>query len=204
MRRATRNDRDRVVKVLQKAFNDNPTMLFITRGFNKDKHIAKVMQYAFDFAIRRKGVYVTQNGKGVAIYFRFDERKKDMLDFYYQLRLAITALPILRLQQIWRHNRMVNKLRANKCQFLYVWFIGVDPDEHPRTSPTAFKRKIFESAKKQQLDIYAETTRRELKIGYERLGFEVYKKWHNSKNGLNVWFLKKPFASHTLAMAKNH
>jgi len=170
-------------------------MKFMTRGFNKEKHIAKIMKYAFDFAIRREGVFITANGKGVAIYFRYNQKKRDIVDLYYQLRLVLTALPILRLGQIWSHTQKVNKLRTKKSHFLYVWFIGVEPDEYPRTSPKAFKKKIFDSAKKLQLDIYAETTRRELKIGYERLGFQVYKKWYNSKNNLNVWFLKKPFDS---------
>lgn len=193
MRLATKNDRAKVVKVLQKAFKDNPTMQFITRRFKKEKHIAAVMKYAFDFALRRRGVYITENGKGVAIYYSYYEKKIDLLDLFYQFRLAITALPLFRLRQIWEHTKMVNKLRVKKGQFLYIWFIGVDPEEYPRTSPAAFKKKIFDSALKLQLDIYAETTRRELKVGYERLGFQVYKKWYNSKNDLNVWFLRKPF-----------
>lgn len=193
MRLATRNDRNRVVNVLQKAFHDNPTMQFMTRGLEKKEHIVKVMKYAFDFAIRRKGVFITENKKGVAIYFRYNERKIDLLDMYYQIRLVVTALSILRLRQVWFHTQQVNKLRAKKKHFLYVWFIGVEPDEYPRTSPAAFKKKIFESAKRLQLDIYAETTRSDLKIGYERLGFQVYKKWYNAKSDLHVWFLKKPF-----------
>jgi len=124
MRLATRKDRDRVVEVLQKAFHDNPTMQFITRNVKKEKHIAKVMKYAFDFAIRRNGVYITNNGKGVAIYFSYNERKKDLLDLFYQLRLACTAMPILKLKQVWKHTKKVNQLRGNKSQFLYVWFIG--------------------------------------------------------------------------------
>jgi hypothetical protein len=195
MRLATKNDRNLVVRVLQKAFNDNPTMQFMTRSSNKEKYIARVIKYAFDFAIRRNGVFITKNGKGVAIYFSYNEKKKDLLDLYYQLRLVVTALPILKLAEVWAHTQKVNKLRAKKPKFLYVWFIGVDPTEYPRTSPAEFKKAIFESARNLRMDIYAETTRRDLKIGYERLGFQVYKKWHNSKSNLKVWFLKKPFES---------
>ena len=192
MRLATRKDRAKVVEVLRKAFEDNPTMHFMTGDFKKEKQIAAVMKYAFDFAIRRQGVYISDNEKGVAIYFKYNYRRKDLLDLFYQIRLVVTALPLFRLRQIFEHLKKVNQLREGKPHFLYVWFIGVDPEEYPRTSPTAFKKRIFDSAKQLHLDIYAETTRRELKIGYERLGFQVYKKWYNAKNGLNVWFLKKP------------
>ena len=193
MRRATKKDRTNVVKVLQNAFHQNPTMQFITRKGNRKKHIGRVMQYAFDFALRRKGVFVSSNGKGVAICYPFNDRKKDVLDVLYQLKLIVMALPLKRILAIMAHNRNVAKVRPKKRRFLYVWFIGVDPEENPRVSPGEFKRFIFEKAHRSKLDIYAETTRKDLKVGYERLGFKVYKEWYNQRSHLQVWFLKRPY-----------
>ena len=199
MRLATKYDRDNVVNVLRNAFRENPTMQFITRKGNREKHIGRVMQYAFDFAMRRKGVFVSANGKGVAICFPLNARKKDWLDLLYQLKLIVLAMPLKRLHKIMAHSRNVAKTRPKKRRFLYVWFIGVDPTESPRVSPAEFKRYIFELARRSKLDIYAETTRRDLKVGYERLGFKVYREWYNNQSDLQVWFLRRAYNGQTAA-----
>ena len=52
-------------------------------------------------------------------------------------------------------------------------------------------------ANESRLDIYAETTRKDLKVGYERMGFEVYNEWYNQKSNLQVWFLRRTFDHQT-------
>ena len=193
MRLATKQDRKKVIRVLQKAFRDNPTMQLLTKKRNREKHIGQVIRYAFDFAYRRKGVFLSNNGKGAVICYVYNSRKKDVIDFLGQLKLVITAMPFNRVLSIFLHNLKVNRSRPKRENFLYVWFLGVDPEEKPRISPSEFKRDIFRLAQRKKLDIYAETTRRDLKVGYERMGFEVYKEWYNDKCDLKVWFLKRPF-----------
>ena len=193
MRLATIQDRKEVIKVLQKAFLDNPTMQLLTKKRNREKHIGRVIRYAFDFAHRRKGVFISNNGKGAVICYVYNSRKKNIMDFIGQLKLVITAMPFRRMLNIFLHNLKVNRSRPKSGNFLYVWFLGVDPEEKPRISPAEFKRDIFRLAQHMKLDIYAETTRKDLKIGYERMGFKVYKEWYNAKCNVKVWFLKRPF-----------
>lgn len=191
MKLATKKDRANVVQVLQNAFQDNPTMQLLTRKAHRKRGIAHVIRYAFDFALRRKGVFVSSTNQGAVICYVYNEHKIDLVDVFNNLKLVVTTLPLRRLRTILSHCKTIARTRPRNKRFLYIWFLGVDPSERPRVSPMEFKKGLFTLARKLKLDIYAETTRMDLKVGYERMGFEVYKEWYNQNCDLKVWFLKR-------------
>ncbi len=193
MKRATKKDRSTVVRVLQRAFQDNPTMQLLTRKKNRKRRIGQVIRYAFDFAFRRKGVFVSSTNQGAVICYVYNERKIDLVDVFNNLKLVVTTIPLRRLHAIYEHCSTIARTRPKNKRFLYIWFLGVDPSERPRVSPMEFKKGLFALAQKLKLDIYAETTRNDLKIGYERMGFEVYQEWYNERCDVQVWFLKRPY-----------
>ena len=193
MRIATQNDRSTVIDILTRSFLDNPTLLFLARSQkNREKYIARIAEYAFDFAIRREGVFISDNEKGVAICFRYNYMKRDFRDALMTAQLVVRAFSIRRILSIVYHNYMVNRTRPQKGNYLYFWFFGVEPDEQPRVSGRELWRGILNIANYQHLDVYAETTLRKNKIIYERFGFTVYHKWENPLNHITVWFMQRP------------
>lgn len=194
MRKALGKDRKKAVMILQRSFTDNPTLKFMTRSKHKENQMAKVARFAFDVAIRRGGVFLSDNEKGIAICYEHILDKGDIVDLFLRIKLCLTAIPIKKWIRVFRHNNFVEHCKPKRENYLYFWFFGVEPDEKPRTSARDLLTNIFQMAIDQKKDIYAETTVLQNKIVYERFGFVVYKEWYNPNCDLMVWFLKKPYS----------
>jgi len=188
MKQAKKTDKAKVVAILEKSFAENNTLLFLTREKNR---IRKIAEYAFDYAIRRKGVFLSDSENGVAICYEYNRKKKDLIDYFYELKLFFSALSLKRVHKILAHTKKIENSRPKDGNFLYFWFFGAKPESLKHNSAKELYLNILKLAKKKQLNIYAETTILKNKNVYERFGFEVYKQWFNPDTGFNVWFMRK-------------
>ena len=158
---------------------------------NVSKRIAAIAEYVFDFAWKRKGVYLSDNGKGVAICYQYNYRNVLLGDFILMFKLAIKAIHYRKLLNVFLHDSFIKKQRPESGNYLYFWFFGVLHEEQPKTSARDLTQQIFSLSKKLQLPIYAETTIEKNKVVYQRFGFKVYKTWFNRANGIKVWFMMR-------------
>ncbi len=188
MKLAKKKDKAKVVAILEKSFAENKTLLFLTR---RRRHIHKIAEYAFDYALRRKGVFLSDSGNGVAICYQYNRKNKDWLDYFYEIKLFFRALSLKRVHKIIAHTKKIENTRPKDGNFLYFWFFGARPESLKQNSAKELYLSILKLAKKKQLNIYAETTILKNKNVYERFGFEVYKQWFNPDSGFNVWFMRK-------------
>lgn len=192
MRLAKKNDKQKVSDIIKHSFDTNPTLLYLIRSKrNKSEYIARIADYAFEFAQRRNGVFISENGKGAAICFRYNYMKNDVRDLLQLAIMLIKACALRRVLAIAYHNYMINKQRPRDGEYLYFWFFGVEPTEQPRISARELAKGVMQMADYQRLDIYAETTLVQNKRIYERFGFEVYHQWHNPLNQITVWFMRR-------------
>jgi len=192
MKLATAKERETAIHILTKSFCDNPTLLFLIRSKKKKtNYIKKIAEYAFDFAFRRNGVFLSDSENGVAICFKYNFMKRDIIDFFLLIRMVISAFALCRIIKIMKHSTYIEKVRPANGEYMYFWFFGVKPEEQPKVSARELAVTIITMAKRKQLDLYAETTLPQNKLVYERFGFEVYRHWYNKTNGINVWFMRK-------------
>ena len=188
MKLAKKKDKAKVVAILEKSFAENNTLLFLTRKKNR---IRKVAEYAFEYAFRRKGVFLSDSENGVAICYEYNKKKKDIIDYFNEFKLFISALSMKRIHRILSHTKRIENTRPKDGQFMYFWFFGAKPEKLKHNSAKELYLNILKLAKKKHLNIYAETTILKNKNVYERFGFEVYKQWFNPHSGINVWFMRK-------------
>lgn len=192
MKLARLSDKEKVVEILLESFATNPTFQFLIRNNKRKQHyVERIASYAFDFAIRRRGVVLSNNEKGVALCFKYDYMKKDMIDIIRMVTLVIRAFAVRKIFKILRHTNYVEKTRPQCGDYYYFWFFGVLSEEQPKTSGRELAIHVLKKAESESKDIYAETTLEKNKRVYERFGFEVYKEWYNPENELNVWFMRK-------------
>lgn len=183
-------DRSIVIQILTRSFDQNPTLNFLIRkGSDRSKHISAIAEYAF--AYRRNGVWLSDSRKGVGICFRPSIRRQDLKDIYYLIRMLVKGISLRRLCEIFYHRSRVESLRPTMADQLYFWFFGVCPGETPRVSARELSSQILSMASRRNLDIYAETTLYKNMVVYRRFGFEVYRRWLNPTNGIQVWFLRR-------------
>lgn len=192
MRKATQTDNHLVTEIICETFKTNPTIQFMIKHDEKvQKRISAIAEYAFEFAVKRDGVFISDNGKGVAICYQYNYKNVLLGDFFLMMKMVIKAVHFRKVLKIFLHDNFIKKQRPENGNYLYFWFFGVLPEEQPKTSARDLTRQIFQLSKKLQLPIYAETTIERNKRVYQHFGFKVYKTWVNQANGIKVWFLMR-------------
>jgi hypothetical protein len=190
MRKATQADKPVVIAIICETFKINPTIQFMIKHDEKANHrIAAIAEYAFDFALKRKGVFISDNNKGVAICYQYNYKNVFLGDFFLMLKMVVKAIHFRKVLKVFLHDSFIKRQRPNDGNYLYFWFFGVLPEEQPKTSARDLTLQIFRLSDTLQLPIYAETTIEKNKRVYQHFGFRVYKTWLNRANGIQVWFM---------------
>lgn len=190
MIQATDKERAIVVELITETFLENPSVnIVIGEGGNRKKKISRLADYAFTKSLNRKGAFISQNQKGVALCFRSDEGGSNLKELYYEVRFAL-AIPVKNVIATLKREGYIKKHRLSEPH-LYFWFLGVNKDGEKAVFE--LKEHFFELSSEQNLPILLETSVMRNRLIYERYGFEVYHTWEDSGNGKALWFMmRKP------------
>ena len=185
-----------VVDIIVRTFDTNPGVnwMFKKSGHPRN-HLRNLANYAFMKAYSRGGAYLSDNGKGVALCFKHNAHSSNLLEYYYQLKLAFCSIGFKRLHQVLKRESYRNAQRPRSGEYLYFWFLGV----MDKGAGAAFelKQELFRLATAQKLPIYLETSLMRNQKAYEKFGFETYHYWENEKEDIRFWFMKwEPATNH--------
>lgn len=191
MRAATKNDRILVESIIIESFKDNPNLNFMIRPIgNKEKMLKRIAKYAFNFAFRRDGIFITSDGKGLVICCE-QPIKLDWMDYFNQFILVLGALNLRKLTKIFHRDSYIKSIRPNEEKAIYIWCLALSGKVKGNAAAEEIKNFVFEKATQAQLPIYVETALWKNKIAFERYGFETYHYWESASFRLKTWFLKK-------------
>lgn len=189
MRPASLRDRKKVIDIIASAFSSNPGVNWmLKKGGNHKRKIRRMASYAFMKSYVREGVYLSSNEKGVALCYKFNYKGFSLPELYYELRFALTSIPLSRLPAVLKRESYRKKLRPESGEYLYFWFLGVMPGAG--NAVFEIRDRIFEKARQENLPIYLETAMDRVRIGYERYGFETFHYWEDRDEGIQFWFMK--------------
>ena len=76
MRLAKKTDKELVVSIISETFQKNPGVnwMFSSKG-NRTRKLSRLAEFAFIKCYNRNGVYISSNEKGVALFYKSDQRK---------------------------------------------------------------------------------------------------------------------------------
>ncbi len=193
MELAKKTDKQLVVKIISETFWDNPGVnTVIKNDSSKKSRIECLAEYAFEYAQKREGVYLSADKKGVAICFNRMECKKYFLsEIWLQAKLIFNAICISRLTRVMKREKHIKKIRPMDSNYLYFWFFGVLEEARSAGTAKQIKDFIFSISEQKKLPIYAETTVEKNKRVYEFYGFKTYHTWKDIDNNITVWFMKR-------------
>lgn len=187
MRIANKKDRDLVVDILSTTFRDNPSVHNIVKRVD-DKHIMRLMEYAFDSVLETKGVYISDDNRGVAICYQPSLQLKGLWQFWLQLKLTFCVIGVFNILKALKHKELILSQHPKDGNYLNFWFLGVLPQTNIK-SVLEIKRAVFKESQMKGLPIYIETSVEKNKRVYQRYGFEVYHKVPLGEEDL--YFLRK-------------
>ncbi len=186
------NDKQRVVHIISSAFDQNPSVNQVIKSDSKrNSRIKSLAAYAYETAKVRKGVFISSDKNGVALCYRFNQKKEGLNDYLNQLKLVINSISPERVFKILKREAYVKSKRPASGDYLYFWMLGVNEEGRGRGAARELKNLIFSLSKNLQLPIYLETSVPQNKRVYERYGFMVYHIWSIPGENLCMWFMKR-------------
>jgi hypothetical protein len=108
MKKALPSDKDKVIKIICESFDTNPHVnTMIKNDKKRTARMVALAEYAFSFGIRRNGVYLTDDGLGVAIIFEQNKVALNFKEYYLQFLLIFKAITIRRALRINKLEKLI-------------------------------------------------------------------------------------------------
>jgi GNAT superfamily N-acetyltransferase len=162
----------RIVHILEQSFLENKAVNFAVKGGreNRKGRIA-LMHYAI-WNAQKYGEILFNEEKDAAALLVDSERKKYGIGALIQdLKLVFNSIGIFRVKKVMKREAGVKKFLP-RTPHIYLWFIGVAPENQGQGAGGLLLQKIIETGERRQLPIYLVTSTERNFNFYEAHGFE--------------------------------
>lgn len=187
---ATIKDKEYVINILHNAFISNPTLCALSRNKNGTPCIRPILEYAFFFTLRRKGIFLSDDRKVVAFMYDSKPVRRNLTEIYYLFRLILFGINIMKIKSIIRHLGNMKNYKPKNSAFYHFWFLGAGKDSD-LTTTKKFITELMELSNRNQLPVYAETSLEKNETVYKKFGFSTFETIKNSDLKLTVYLMKK-------------
>lgn len=181
-----------VEAIINATFQDNPSVLRTIKQDKKwKKRLKALVNYSFETAYMRNGVFISENRKGAALCYNPFLKKEGLVDYYNQAKLAIKAIGLERVYSILKREAYVKQFHP-KTNYFHFWFLGVLPEaRNAYGALSELKNKIYALADKNKYAIYLETSiKKNVKL-YQLGGFELYHTWDENGKSPTLYFMRR-------------
>ena len=171
---------------------DNPSVNWVVKNDKKrERRIKELSRFSFKTALKRDGVYISDDERCIALCYRYNFKKETISDYLNQARLASRAIGLSKIPEVLKRESYIKKLRPKDGNFFYFWFLGALPEGRGQGGAKEISDRIFKEADEDSLPIYLETSVLKNKRVYERFGFEIYHEWEVKSQGITLWFMRR-------------
>jgi hypothetical protein len=190
MNLATSKDTDRIISIFQEAFIDNPHICFLLGKSRLREKIGIMTSHVIDIAMKRQGLYLSEDGEGVLIVFEADKLPLTFTEKCAQYLMVLRCFNLSNLFAIARTEKNVKALRQVQPGDLYVWFYAVSDKGLGGKSARELLQDLFDLAQAKNAAILAETSIARNMVIYKRYGFETYNQ--QQFESFPVFYMRRP------------
>lgn len=185
MRRATQNDREKVVTILLEAFKKNKSVNYIAG--KQEKKIRYLMEYSFDNCMDTGEIFISDDGEACAM-IQFQDRKKfSWKSTYLDIQLILKTIGLGNIPKALARESFIKKHYPSE-PFTYLWFIGVNPERQGNGFGTAVLKHVLDYSRTLDRPVYLETSTERNLPWYQKHGMEIYTV--SERFGFPFYFLK--------------
>jgi ribosomal protein S18 acetylase RimI-like enzyme len=186
MKKARVEDKQLVIDILSRSFNDNQSVNYIVKqGSKREFRLKELMAYSFDICYQYGKVYLSDNNAGCALVL-YPDKKSAIKTIPLDLRLIFKCIGIENAGKAMKREGLIKKQYPSEPIY-YLWFIGVLPDHQHNGTGTALLTSLMDDARQQSKPIYLETSTIKNISWYQNFGFNVY---HELDFGYKLFMLK--------------
>lgn len=176
MKKATKEDRELIIKILTNSFDENQSVNYIVKSDNKRaQRITALMSYSLDMCTLFGEVYLNDDKTACALTIYPHKKKTNFKAIWLDLVLVFKAIGIGRVGKAMSRETQIKK-RYPKEPFCYLWFIGVEKSYQHQGEGSMLLSEIIKDANTQGLPILLETSTLQNIPWYEKYKFEIYDK----------------------------
>jgi GNAT superfamily N-acetyltransferase len=188
MIRAAHKDKQLVVGILSKSFDDNKSVNYIVKQDKKRaQRLRCLMEYSFDMCYLFGDVFLSEDKSGCALV-QFPDRKKTTLkSILPDIKLITSCVGLLNVKKALDREGKINKLHPKELMY-YLWFIGVDPQNQNKGIGSNLMNEVINDSIAKQRPVYLETSTLKNIPWYEKFGFRIY---NELDLGYKLFFLKR-------------
>lgn len=167
-------DKDIVVQILTKSFNENKSVNYVIKPDAKRVDwIKRLMEYSFNMCQAFGEVWMSEDKKGCVLVLWPHKKQTLLKAVMWDVKLAIKAIGMGRVLQVLNRESRI-KTHHPKSQFCYLWFIGVDPPYQGKGIGSGLLKEILNLCEAKAQPIYLETSVEKNLAWYQHFGFEVF------------------------------
>ncbi|MBN7817678.1 GNAT family N-acetyltransferase [Algoriphagus pacificus] len=186
MRKFIEQDRNKIINILVESFKGNKSVDFVVGKTEKGRKV--LMEYSLENCLENGEVFVSDSGNSCALIKYSDQKSKPFKLWVWDLKLALQGIGIPKIPKVLKRESSIEETQP-KEPFLYVWFIGVEPESQGRGEGSMLMESILRMAKEKQLPVCLETSTERNFKWYENLGFSTYAS--SDEFGFPFYFYKK-------------
>lgn len=187
IRTAGEDDRERVVRLLDEAFQDDPVSSWVFPGAEYRRRAHHRLMAAFADAVFADGrIDLTEEGSACALWLPVPADAGEDAgpeDVPAQVREAVDP----ENERVELIARLTEDIHPSGRAHEYLWMIGVTPDRQGEGLGTALIGTALDRCDREGLPAYLEASSARSKVLYERLGFEFTGRALDLPDGPRMW-----------------
>lgn len=188
MIRAEYQDKQLIVDILTRSFENNRSVNYIIKQDNKRiKRIRNLMAYSFDVCYSFGEVFLSDNKKACALIVYPDKKRANLRSILLDIKLILFSTGLSNIKKAMDREAKIKKFHPENLMY-YLWFIGVDPGDQNRGLGSDLLKEVIKEGESIHRPVYLETSTLKNIPWYEKFGFKIYNELDLS---YRLFFLKK-------------
>jgi ribosomal protein S18 acetylase RimI-like enzyme len=185
IRTADEGDRELVVRLLDRAFQDDPVSGWVFPGDEYRRTTHHRLMAAFTEIVLADGrIDVAEDGSACALWLSVPAEEHDTdEDGFAQLRAAVDP----ENERVELIGRLTADIHPTGRAHEYLWMIGVTPDRQGEGLGTALIQHVLDRCDREGLPAYLEASNARSRALYDRLGFELVGTPLDLPEGPRMW-----------------
>ncbi|MBT34136.1 MAG: GNAT family N-acetyltransferase [Thalassobius sp.] len=175
MRLATKKDKDVVLDILTNSFEDNVSVNYVIKSQNnKLKYIRNLMEYSFNVCLEFGEVWINDSNSACVLLQYSAKAKTTVKSILWDIDALFNCFGVKNVKKVLSRQSAI-KDNYPYQDYIYLWYIGVNPDQQGDGLGTKLLEEVRKKAKQLTLPVLLETSMKDNVPWYEKNNFVVYK-----------------------------
>ena len=167
------NQKEKIQQILFDSFYDNNSTQFVIKKDHKyDKRLRLLLDYSWFMTENYGEAVLNEDGTACALILYPKRKKFSLKAIWWDLKLAFGCIGLGNLGKVMKREKAINSMHPDQ-DFIYVWYVGVDPKEQGRGLGSTIMNQIKELSKENKMPVVLETSKELNYKFYEKLDFKV-------------------------------